>query len=59
MKYAVTIQRTEYREHQFQVDADSEDEACDIAMDSVCDYDFGDSPVSSADETVTSVSKAV
>jgi len=55
MQFDVTIQRTEYREHVFRVEAENEDAAHAAAMDASCDYDFHDSPVSSADEDVTAV----
>lgn len=55
MKYDVTIQRAEYREHTFQVEADSEDMAHDAAMEAVCDYNFLDSPVITSNEDVTSI----
>jgi hypothetical protein len=57
MKYNVTIVREEHREHTFQVEADTEDAAYDIAMDEVANYDFGNSPIKWADENVTSITK--
>jgi len=55
MQFDVTIQRTEYREHVFRVEAADADAAHDAAMNAACDYNFLDSPVSSADEEVVGV----
>ena len=55
MKFDVTIQRTEYREHVFRVEAENEAAAHDAAMEATCDYNFRDSPVGYADEEVTAV----
>ena len=57
MQYDVTIQRAEYREHTFRVEAENEDEAQDAAMEAACDYNFLDSPVDSADEEVISITR--
>lgn len=52
MTYRVTIQRTEHREHTFEVTADSAAEANEAALEMVGDHDFGQNSVSSADEVV-------
>jgi len=59
MKFDVTIQRTEYREHVFRVEAENETTAHEVAMEEACDYNFLDSPVSSADEEVTAIVSVV
>ena len=55
MKFNVTIQRTEYREHVFEVEADSPEEAVEKAEEESCDYNFYNSPISSATEEVIAV----
>lgn len=55
MKYNVTVKRVEQREHKFQVDANSPEEAEDKALELACDHDFGQNSVSFADEEVVSV----
>lgn len=37
MKYLVTVQRTEYREHTFEVEADGPDEADRLGMEAAND----------------------
>lgn len=53
MKYRVTIQRIEYRNHEFEVEASCPVEAGEKAMDASCDHDFGTDQVSCADAVVT------
>ena len=55
MKFDVTVQRTEYREHTFRVEAKDSEDAWHKGMEAANDYDFHDSPVDSAGEDVTSV----
>lgn len=55
MKYNVTVKRVEQREHTFEVDADSPEEAEEKALESACDHDFNQNSVSFADEEVVSV----
>jgi hypothetical protein len=50
MQFDVTIQRTEYREHVFRVEADDRDGAWHAGLKAAEDYDFNDSPISSAGE---------
>jgi hypothetical protein len=57
-KYDVTIQRTEYREHVFRVEADNQTQAELAALEASCDYNFNDSPVDHANEEVTGVLEA-
>jgi hypothetical protein len=59
MQFDVTIQRAEYREHVFRVEAKNADDAHNVAMEEACDYNFLDSPVSSADEEVVAVTPNV
>jgi hypothetical protein len=54
-KFDVTIQRTEYREHVFRVEARNRDEAWHAGLQAAQDYDFHDSPVDSAGEDVTAI----
>jgi hypothetical protein len=56
-KYKVTIQRTEFRSHTFEVDADNRSEAEEAAETASCDYDWHDSPIGAAHEDVISVQK--
>ncbi len=55
MKYLVTVQRTEYREHTFEVEANDLHEADLLGMEAANDWNFGDSTVSSATEEVTAI----
>jgi hypothetical protein len=57
MKYQVTVRRKEYREHIFEVDAESREDAEDKALEASCDHDFGQNTVHYADEDVTFVSE--
>jgi len=57
MKYQVTVRRKEHREHVFEVDAESREEAEDKALEASCDHDFDQNTVHYADEDVTFVSK--
>jgi hypothetical protein len=50
MQFDVTIQRTEYREHVFRVEATSRTTAWHAGLKAAEDYDFHDSPISSAGE---------
>lgn len=56
-KYKVTIRRVEHREHVFEVEADSKDEAHDLGLEASFEHDFNESPVHHADEDVVSVVK--
>ena len=53
--YNVTIQRTEYREHTFRVQAESLEGADVAAAEFSSDYDWRDSSIDSAKEETTSV----
>lgn len=55
MQFDVTVQRTEYREHVFRVEAEDRDAAFHAGLAAACDYDFHDSPVSSACEDVWAI----
>jgi hypothetical protein len=55
MQFDVTVQRTEYREHVFRVDAEDRDAAFHAGLAAACDYDFHNSPVDSAGEDVTAI----
>jgi hypothetical protein len=55
MKFNVTVQRTEYREHVFQVEADDRAAAFRAGLTATFDYNFNDSPVYSAEEDVTAI----
>ena len=55
MQFDVTVQRTEYREHVFRVEAKDRDAAFRAGLSAACDYDFRDSPVVSAEEDVTAI----
>jgi hypothetical protein len=55
MQFDVTVQRTEYREHTFLVEADNRDAAFHAGLEAANDYDFYDSPVDSAREAVTAI----
>lgn len=57
MKYQVTVRRKEHREHIFEVDAESREEAEDKALEDSCDHDFGENQVHFADEEVVFVSE--
>jgi len=55
MQFDVTIQRTEYREHVFRVEAEDRDAAFHAGLAAACDYDFHDSQIDSAGEDVTAI----
>lgn len=55
MKYLVTVQRIEYKSHDFEVEAASREEAKELGYEMSNDYDFGDSSIQSADESVIGV----
>ena len=55
MKFLVTVQRTEYKSHEFEVEADSPEAAEDAALDAVGDFDFNCATVGNAEESVVSV----
>ena len=57
MKYQVTVRRKEHREHIFEVEANSSEEAENKALEESCDHDFGMNTVHYADEDVTFVSE--
>lgn len=57
-RFNVTIQRSEYKEHVFEVEATNRQEAYDAAREASNDYDFWNSPIKSADEVVVGI-KAV
>jgi hypothetical protein len=52
VKYDVTVQRVEYREHVFRVDGENDSDAFHAGLEAACDYDFHNSPVYSASENV-------
>jgi prephenate dehydrogenase len=56
MKYQVTVRRKEHREHVFEVEADSREEAEDKALEASYDHGFNQNQVHYADEDVTFVS---
>jgi len=55
MQFDVTVQRTEYREHVFRVEAEDRDTAFHAGLKAAFDYDFHNSPVDSAGEEVTTI----
>jgi len=55
MQFDVTVQRTEYREHVFRVEAADHESALQAGLAASCDYDFHDSPVDSAEKDVTAI----
>ena len=55
MIFDVTVQRTEYREHTFRVEAKNKGEAWEKGMDAAEDWDFHDSPVDSAGEEIIAI----
>lgn len=55
MQFDVTIQRTEYREHVFRVEAESRDAAYGAGLRASYDYDFSDSREVEASEDVISI----
>lgn len=55
MKYNVTVRRKEHREHIFCVEAGSEEEAEDNALEASCDHDFNQNTVHYANEDVTCI----
>lgn len=55
--FAVKIQRTEYREHTFYVDAATKSAAETAGLLAACDHNFLDDTVSSAHEEVVSVAE--
>ena len=55
MQFDVTVQRTEYREHVFRVEAKDRDAAFHAGLEAACDYDFHDSPIDSDGEDVTAI----
>ena len=57
MQFDVTVQRTEYREHVFRVSAPSHEAAYDAGLEAANDYNFLDSPVRSAQENVTAITR--
>lgn len=53
MKFAVTVQRTEYKEHRFIVEAENESEAKEIALDeSSPDHNWLDDGIDGVEEVV-------
>jgi hypothetical protein len=55
MKFNVTVQRTEYREHTFLIEADSEDDAWYAGLSAANDHNFGEDRVTEAGEEVTAI----
>ena len=56
--YDVTVQRIEYREHVFRVEADDPDAAYKAGLEAATDYNFGDSPIDLGEEQVVHVCEA-
>ena len=54
MKYAVTIQRIEYKSHTFEVEADNKDKAEEQALEESQDYNFNLS-IDNAHESVIDI----
>lgn len=55
MQFDVTVQRVEYREHVFRIEAKDRDAAFHAGLAAACDYDFHDSPMVSEEEDVTAI----
>ena len=56
--FEITVQRCEFRSHTFKVESENEEAAREIVMNEVsCDYDWYDSPISSANEEVIAITE--
>ena len=55
MRYEVTIQRIEYREHPFIVEACSDEDAEQMAMELASNHDFAQETVEGADYNTTMI----
>ena len=55
MKYLVTVQRIEYKSHDFEVEAASREEAKELGVEMSNDYDYGDGSIGSAEESVVGI----
>lgn len=58
LKYQVTVRRNEYREHTFEVEANSREEAEDKALEASSDHDYSQNTVHYTDEEVVSAFRA-
>jgi hypothetical protein len=58
-KFRVTVQRTEYRAHTFEVEADDKSAAEELTMDEECgEFDWSDADLRNATEEVTAIEEA-